>query len=62
MVEGERSAQREALPVLHQDHSAPRAIKCPNCSEIVNVDAYVALEAQRATAIKEAKDAARSAA
>jgi hypothetical protein len=38
------------------------AIKCPSCSEIVNVDAYVALEAQRATAIKAAKDAARSAA
>jgi hypothetical protein len=43
------------------------AIKCPQCSEIVNVDAYVALEAQRAAAIKAAtkeltKDASRSAA
>jgi hypothetical protein len=37
------------------------AIKCPQCSEIVNVEAYVALEAQRAVAIKEAK-ATRSAA
>jgi hypothetical protein len=38
------------------------AIKCPSCSEIVNVEAYVALEAQRAQAIKLAKDAARNAA
>jgi hypothetical protein len=38
------------------------AIKCPQCSEIVNVDAYVALEAARNVAMKAAKDAARSAA
>jgi hypothetical protein len=38
------------------------AIKCPNCSEIVNVDAYVALEAAKNQAIKAAKEAARSAA
>jgi hypothetical protein len=38
------------------------AIKCPSCSEIVNVEAYVALETQRNSAIKAAKEAARSAA
>lgn len=38
------------------------AIKCPKCTEVVNVEAFVALEAQKQLAMKAAKDAARSAA
>lgn len=36
------------------------AIKCPKCSEVVNVEQYVALEAQKAVALKAAKDAQRA--
>jgi hypothetical protein len=39
-----------------------KAIKCPKCTEIVDLEAYAQLEAQKAAAIKAAKEAARSAA
>jgi hypothetical protein len=39
-----------------------KAIKCPHCSEIVDVEGYAALEAQKQAALKQAKEAARSAA
>jgi hypothetical protein len=39
-----------------------KAIKCPKCTEIVDVEGYALLEAQKQTALKLAKEAARSAA
>jgi hypothetical protein len=36
------------------------AIKCPKCAEVVNVEAYVALEAQKQLAMKAAKEAQRA--
>ena len=39
-----------------------KAIKCPRCTEIVDIDGYAMLEAQKQAALKIAKEAARSSA
>ena len=38
-----------------------KAVKCPKCTEVVDVEAYAVLEMQKQVALKAAKDAARAA-
>jgi hypothetical protein len=55
------NAALHVRPCPYCTHIIPStAIKCPKCTEVVNVEAYVSLEAQKQVLMKAAKEAQRA--